>query len=231
VSFRRRRSAAFGVALFARPVGAAALSRSCGTLRIVGAAAIGHMHRRDPRRRIMAKNLRVVGLSMFLLAACNTPPPQAWLRYQPNGQHPWVAGPDGQWLTRLHGVDVAMDLSLVETRIQVTVTNASGAPLDVRMGAEAVSSTKAIGDVLLRAIDGPPGVVGPEWIGYVSMTSVVVEAGWRATFNLDQPLAREPALGQSFLLTVEGKNRDGVVERRSMPLIATNAGTLPRDRR
>lgn len=176
----------------------------------------------------MVKNLRVVGLSVFLMAACNTPPPQAWLRYQPNGKHPWAAGPDGQWLTRLHGVDIAMDLGQVQTRIQVVVSNTSGAPLEVRMGAEAVSSEKAIGDVLLRPIDGPPGVSGPDWVGYVSMSAFVVESGWRATFNLDQPLAREPALGQSFQLTLEGKNAAGVVERRSMPLVATNAGTMPR---
>lgn len=170
------------------------------------------------------------GVAVLLLAACNTPAPKAWLRYQPNGPHSWAAGPDGRWLTRLHGVDIAMELNLVQTRVQVTVTNASSAPVEMRMCPEAASPKEAIGEVLLRPIDGPPGVPGPEMAGYVVRQPVSVAAGWRATFFLDRPLGREPSLGQSFVLTVEAKNQAGEVERRSMPLVATNAGTMPLDR-
>ncbi|MGB3965382.1 MAG: hypothetical protein WBO45_01530 [Planctomycetota bacterium] len=180
----------------------------------------------------MATTLRLGGILMLALAACNTAPPQAWLRYQPNGQHPWVAGPDGRWLARMHGVDVSLELNRTETRVQVTVTNTTNAAIEVRMGAEASSPKGAIGQCLLRAIDGPQGVGGSDWVGYVALQPVAVDAGWRGTFCLDHPLGREIVLGQSFVLTVEARaGATGPVERRSMPLIATNAGTMPRDRR
>jgi hypothetical protein len=41
----------------------------------------------------------------------------------------------------------------------------------------------------------------------------------------------EPVLGQYLVLTVEARDLDGRVERRTLPLVATNAGTLPPDRR
>jgi len=59
----------------------------------------------------MVKNTAVVGVLVLMAAACNTPPPQPWLRFQPSGQHNWTGGPDGTWVTRLHGADVAMDLN------------------------------------------------------------------------------------------------------------------------
>jgi hypothetical protein len=180
----------------------------------------------------MAKQVGLGGvLFLSFVAACNTPPPRSWLRYEPNGRHAWVAGPDGQWLTRLHGVDVAMDLNRVQTRVQVTVTNSTSAPIEMRMGAEASSPRGAIGEVLLRALDNPVGVGGPDMVGYNSMQPMVVEAGWRGVWYLDYPLGREPVLGQQFVLTVEGRDAAGQTDRRSMPLIATNAGTMPTDRR
>lgn len=172
-----------------------------------------------------------VGGMLVLLAACNTPPPKAWLRFQPSGQHNWTAGPEGVWVSRLHGADVALDLNRTQTRVQVTVTNTSGAPVDVRMGAEASSPRGAIGEVLQRQIDGPAGVGGPEMQPYTKMQKLVVENGWRAIFYVDWPLSSEPVLGTYFVFTVEGRNQAGNVERRSMPLLATNAGTMPVDRR
>lgn len=178
----------------------------------------------------MMKHAWVGGVSM-LLAACNTPPPQTWLRFQPSGQHTWTAGPEGVWVTRMHGVDLALDLNRTQTRVQVTVTNTSGAPIELRMGAEASSPRGAIGEVLLRQIDGPAGVAGPDMLPYTAMQKVVVDAGWRGVFYLDSPLGRDPVLGTYFVFTVEGRNKSGDVERRSMPLTATNAGTMPVDRR
>ena len=179
----------------------------------------------------MVKNTAVVGVLVLVAAACNTPPPQAWLRFQPSGQHNWTGGPEGTWVARLHGADVAMDLNRTQTRVQVTVTNRSTAPVEVRMGPEASSPRGAIGELLLRAIDGPAGVGGPPMQPYNTMQKVVVENGWGATFYIDTPLGREPVLGQYFVFTVEGRNQKGDVERRSMPLMATNAGTMPTDKK
>ena len=49
-----------------------------------------------------------------------------------------------------------------------------------------------------------------------------VESGWRASFYLDSPLGREPSYGQYFVMTVEARLASGDVERRSLPLVATN---------
>jgi hypothetical protein len=167
---------------------------------------------------------------LLLFAACNTPPPQPWLRFQPAGQHSWTQGPDGLLLARFHGADVAIDLNLTQTRVQVVVTNGSGAPVEMRVGPEAASPPGAIGNVLLRQIDAPPGVSGSDALPYNSMQAMVVDNGWRGTFYLDVPLGRDPVLGQYFVLTVEGRNPDGKVERRSLPLLATNAGMTPAGR-
>lgn len=179
----------------------------------------------------MLKNTWVGGVLLLVLAACNTPPPQPWLRFQPSGRHDWVAGPDGLWLARLHGVDVQLDLNRTQTRIQVTVTNSTTAPLDVRMGPEASSPKGAIGELLLRQIDAAGGTGGPDMVPYNTLQRVVVDAGWRGTFYIDSPLGRDPVLGQFFVFTVEGRNAKGEVERRSIPLLATNAGTKPIDGR
>lgn len=179
----------------------------------------------------MVKNTCVGGVVLLALAACNTPPPQAWLRFQPSGQHNWVAGPNGLWLCRLHGADVQMDLNRTQTRVQVTVTNSSAAPVEIRMGPEASAPQGAIGELLLRQTDVVGASGGPDMAPYTTMQRVTVEAGWRATFYIDSPLGREPVLGQYFVFTVEGRNAAGDVERRSIPLLATNAGNKPLDGR
>jgi hypothetical protein len=171
-----------------------------------------------------------VGL-LLVVAACNTPPPQPWLRFEPAGPHPWTRGPEGQWMARFHGADVAIDLNLTQTRVQVTVVNNSGAAVEMRMGPEAASPSGAIGDVLLRPLDAPPGISGADPLPYNSMQAMLVEHGWRAVFHLDAPLGREPVLGQYFVLTVEARDQAGRLERRSLPLVATNAGTMPRGSR
>lgn len=164
-------------------------------------------------------------------AACNTPPPQPWLRYEPTDKQAWAGGADGTWLTRLHGADVVLDLNRTQTRIQVTVSNSSSAPLEVRMGAEAARPSGAIGEVLLRVIDGAGSVGGPEMQPYTTMQRTTVDPGWRAIFYIDSPLGRDPVLGQFFVFTVEGRDGTGATERRSMSLRATNAGTKPVDGR
>jgi hypothetical protein len=168
----------------------------------------------------------VGGVLLLVAAACNVPGPRPWLRFEPAGPHQWTAAPDGTWVGRLHGADVAIDLNRTQTRAQVTVTNRSVAPVDIRIGPMAGAPRDAIGQVLLRAIDGQGGVGDPEQ-PYVSKQRVVVESGWRGTFWLDTPTGGEPQLGTYFVLEVEARNPVGDVERRSLPLIATNAGTMP----
>ena len=68
-------------------------------------------------------------------------------------------------------------------------------------------------------------------IPYNSMQAVSVEAGWKGTFYLDAPLGRETLLGQYFVLILEARNGKGGVERRTLPLIATNAGSGTPDAR
>ena len=176
----------------------------------------------------MFKHALMGGL-VVAAAACTVPGPRPWLRFEPSGQHDWTASGDGTWRTQLHGADVELDLNRTQTRVQVTVTNRAVAALDVRMGPMAGAPRGAIGEVLLRAIDGPAG--GPEMQPYVSMQRVLVDSGWRGTFYLDTPTGSEPQLGTYFVLTVEGRNPVGDLERRSLPLIATNAGTMPIDGR
>ncbi len=177
----------------------------------------------------MVKQAFVGGMLLVGAVACSVPGPRPWLRFQPSGRHDWTAGPDGTWVTRLHGADVALDLNRGQTRAQVTVSNRSVAPVDIRMGPMAGAPRGAIGEVLLRPLDGPGG--GPEMQPYVSMQRVVVDSGWRGTFYLDTPTGSEPQLGTYFVLSVEARNPVGDVERRSLPLIATNAGTTPADGR
>jgi hypothetical protein len=162
---------------------------------------------------------------VLLAAGCSVPGPKPWLRFQPSGRHDWTAGEDGTWHTRMHGAEVVLDLNRTQERMQVVVTNRAVAPLDVRMGPMAGAPRDAIGEVLLRPVDAAGG--GPPMQPYVSMQRVVVEGGWRATFYLDTPTGSQPQLGTYFVLTVEGRNPVGDLERRSMPLIATNAGTMP----
>lgn len=176
-------------------------------------------------------NFAMGGALLLLLAACNTPPPRPWLRFQPSGQHDWTVGADGLLVARLHGADVALDLNRTQTRVQVTVQNTSGRPVEMRMGPEAAAPRGAIGEVLLRAVDGPPGAAGPDMLPYNSMQPIAVESGWRGTFFLDSPLGRDPVLGQYMVLTVEARDAAGRVERRRLPLLATNAGTMPPDGR
>jgi hypothetical protein len=181
----------------------------------------------------MVRFLRIDAALVCLLAvACNTPPPRPWLKFEP-------AGPVKDWTTetssdtlvgRFHGADVHLDLGNPETRVQVTVGNNTAAPIEFRIGPEA-GSPGAIGEVLLRPLDGPPGVTGPPMLPYAGLQPQVVEAGWRGTFYLNEPLGRAVTLGQTFVLTVEARDASGKVQRRTLPLAAKNAGTIPLDKR
>ena len=180
----------------------------------------------------MAKITRIGGVLMcFLVGACNTPPLRPWLRFEPAGPSSWTTDASGLLVGRLHGADVAIDLGRTQTRIQVVVKNTTPAPVEFRMGPEAGAPRNAIGEVLLRPLDGPPGSSAPDMMPYNGMQPQVVQGGWKGTFYIDAPLGRETTLGQQFVLTVEARNAAGAVERRTLPLRAVNAGTMPLDGR
>ncbi len=167
----------------------------------------------------------------LMLAACGTPPPRPWLRFQPAGRTNWQMLEAGMLGDRLHGTDVRVNLGKQDTRIEVVAENPTATPVEFRMGPEGASPRVAIGEVLLRplAAGAPPG--GPDMAPYTCMQSVKVAPGWRGTFYLDAPLGRDPKLGQYFVLTVEARDPGGVCERRSLPLEAVNSGTMPADGR
>ena len=175
-----------------------------------------------------------LGVLGCVLASCSTPPPKPTLRFEPNGAHDWTMGPDGVWVARMHGADFALDLKTQQasaqfdqTRIQVTVHNRSAEPLVVRMGPEGTMTMNAIGEVLLRAIDAPPGQEGPAMLTYANMQRLTIEPNWRGIFYIDSPLGRDIGLGTYIVFTVEAHDKKGDIERRKMPLLATNVGGQP----
>lgn len=175
------------------------------------------------------KHAWAVGVLGVVLASCATPPPKPWLRFEPSGAHDWTMGADGVFVTRMHGADFALDLKREQTRIQVTVENRSAEPLVIRMGPEGSMTMNAIGEVLLRPLEGPPGQGGPEMEPYVNFKRITVDANWRGTFYVDSPLGRDIGLGTYLVFTVEAHDKKGDVERRKMPLLATNVGAPGRD--
>ncbi len=182
------------------------------------------------RFAVLVDRGRPVGFCLavcWLFAACNTPPPRAWLRYAPAGPTEWTADANGLLTGTMHGANVAIDLGRTQTRVEVAVANPGTQPVELRMGPEAASPRAAIGEVLLRPLAGPAGVTGPDMLPYNSMQPILVEPGWRGVFYLDAPLGREPAIGQYFVLTVEARDPAGTCVRRTLPLVATNAGTMP----
>jgi hypothetical protein len=174
---------------------------------------------------------KVIGIVVgaALVVACGTPPPRPWLRYQQDGPTTWATNADGLYSGRLLGADVTMDLGKKQTRVEIVVQNGSPAPVEFRIGPDGGQPRVAIGEVLLRPLAGPASTGGPAMQPYNAQQPLVVEPGWRATFYLDSPLGREPVLGQYFVLAVEARNQAGGSDRRTLPLKAVNAGTMPAD--
>lgn len=168
-------------------------------------------------------SLRLLVLGGLAAAACNTPPPRTWVRYQPTEWKDWARGTDGLLVGTFHGVAVSVDLAKPNTAVEVTVTNSTTAPLEFCMGPDAARPKDPIGQVLLR----PAGVGGPDYLPYSAMQRVVVEPGWSGRFFLDMPLGRAPSLKQFFVLRIEGRDPQGRCEQRSLPLEGINAGTVP----
>lgn len=171
-------------------------------------------------------SLRLLVLGGLVAAACNTPPPRTWVRYQPTESKDWARGTDGQLVGMFHGAAVSIDLGQPNTAVEVTVTNSTAAPVEFCMGPDAARPKEPIGEVLLRP-SAVPGVGGPDYLPYSSMQRVVVEAGWSGRFHLDMPLGRAPSLMQFFVMRIEARDTQGRCEHRSLPLQAVNSGTVP----
>lgn len=171
----------------------------------------------------------LLSATALLSVACGTPPPRPWLRYQQEGATGWSTNADGLYAGRLHGADVTIDLARKQTRVLLTIDNRSSAPVQFRVGPEGGSPRVSIGEVLQRPLDGATTGGGPAMQPYNAQQPLIVDPGWRATIFVDSPLGREVVLGQSFVLSVEAQNQAGDVERRTLPLRAVHAGTMPAD--
>jgi len=167
-------------------------------------------------------------LSLALVAACHTPPPRSWMRYELDGKTEWSKLGDGKFGGSCFGADVSIDLYNPDTRIHVVVENTSAEAVEFGIGPEVGGSGGAIGEVLLRQIDGA-AEGGPPMQSYSASQPLAVAAGWRATFFLDRPLGRDPKLGQYFVLGAKVEGADGESVRRYLPVVAKLSGTVPVD--
>jgi len=167
----------------------------------------------------------VLVASMIVLAACNTPPPKAWLRYEPSGAHSWRQTPDGQLEIEALGAKVSVDLNRTDTRIELAVRNSTGVDLTFRTGpAASETPSSAIGEIQRKPLEPGRGEEVQDYQPYLSMQDVEVRSGWQTTFYLDSPLGRDPVLGQYFVLMLEARDAAGHRERHTLPLVATNSG-------
>lgn len=174
----------------------------------------------------MVQNSCLCLASLLTLAACHTPPPRPWLRYELDGGTEWSPLGAGKFGGTIHGASVSIDVYNPDTRILVLVENTSDQPIKFRVGPEAGASKDAMGEMLLREIDGA-AAGGPPMQPYVSMQPLTIDSGWRATFYLDQPLGRDVKLGQYFVLGTECENAAGDRVHRVLPLMGQMGGTIP----
>lgn len=171
---------------------------------------------------------RLLALALVATSACHHIGPKPWLRYEPTGAHVWESTGDGRLATTMHGCRVEVDLHDTQTRVELIAPNSSGQDLEFRVGPDAAGDPQtAIGEVQRRPLDNKPGEEVLDYVPYVPMQRMEVRHGWRAIFALDSPLGREPAMGQYFVLVVECRDPKGALERRLLPLTATNAPTKP----
>ena len=174
----------------------------------------------------MVKNSCLYLASLLTFAACHTPPPRPWLRYELSGGTEWSPLGPGKFGGTIHGASISIDVYSPDTRVLVLVENTGDQPIKFGVGPEAGGSKDAIGEVLLRQINSP-AEGGPDMQPYVSLPSLSIDAGWRATFYLDRPLGRDVKLGQYFVLGAECESATGDRVRRGLPLMGTMSGTVP----
>jgi hypothetical protein len=160
----------------------------------------------------------------FVFAGCSAGPAKPWLRFVADDPKGWQTGADGRLTTQVLGASVRADLHTRDPQIELQVENRSGGDLSIRVGPEATQTpTASIGDLRRRPLDQSRGEdVTKDYVPYVSMQSIEVRNGWRAEFYLLNPLGREPSIGQYLVLVIELHDAKGAVDRRYLPLVATN---------
>lgn len=175
----------------------------------------------------MAKTSCLCIAALAMLAACHTPPPRSWMRYELDGRTDWSQLGAGKFGGSHFGANVSIDLYNPDTRVLVVVENSGEHAVQFAIGPVSGGPKDAIGELLLRQMAGPVAG-GPPMRGYVSNQVLVIESGWRATFYLDRPLGRDPQLGQYFVLAAEirGEEAEQAV-RRYLPVVAKLGGTIP----
>ncbi|MCK5942844.1 MAG: hypothetical protein KAI24_12785 [Planctomycetes bacterium] len=173
----------------------------------------------------MVKSFRMVAAAALalLLAACHSPPPRPWLRYELDGTTDWGQLGNGRFGGSLLGAEVTIELYDQTTRVLAVVENRGEQSFSVAIGPDAGAPEGVVGEVLMRQIDGPPAG-GPGMVPYVAMKPVTVDGGWRATFYLDRPLGREIKLGQYFVLATEVTAADGSRKRALLPIVGKMGG-------
>lgn len=174
----------------------------------------------------MVKNSCLCLVSLLTFAACHTPLPRPWLRYELDGGTEWSPLGAGKFSGTIHGASISIDVYDPDTRILVLVENTGNQSLKFRVGPEAGGSKDAMGEVLLRQINGPADG-GPDMQPYVLMQPLTIDSGWRATFYLDRPLGRDVQLGQYFVLGTECESAAGDRVRYVLPLMGKMGGAVP----
>jgi len=174
-------------------------------------------------------NVSLCALAL-LVAACHSPPPRPWLRYELDGQTQLASLGGGRFGGDVQGAEVTVSLYEQRTRVQVLVENRTPDSLTVAVGPDAGVPDGAIGEVLLRQIDGP-AAGGPDMASYDAMAPLALDGGWRATFFLDQPLGRDIKLGQYFVFAVEVADAEGQKQRVQLPVVGKMGGVARREQR
>ena len=136
----------------------------------------------------------------------------------------------GRLESTICGVPLTVDLRGRDSRIVVTLDNATEAPLSLRMGAQATARRGAIGEWLQRPLRPDGAAAGEDYLPCRAMEWVEVGPGRRAVFYVDEPVERAPSYGQYFVFDVEVRSRGGQIERRSLPLIAVHRAAGARRR-
>lgn len=182
-----------------------------------------------PRMVAIRHNVALCALPL-LFAACHSAPPSPWLRYELDGQTQLASLGGGRFGGDVHGASVTVSLYDERARIHVVVENRTADSLSVAVGPDAGVPEGAVGEVLLRQLDGP-AAGGPDMVGYDAMAPVALDGGWRATFFLDQPLGRDIKLGQYFVFAVEVSDTEGQKQRVQLPVVGKMGGVARREKR
>lgn len=107
--------------------------------------------------------------------------------------------------------------------LEVTVDNPGDQDLEVRIGVQGPAPTWAVGEVRRQ----PPRATRGEGMvraqPYLAHAPLRLDRGWRAWFELDGLLEREPTIGHYLVLEIEvGVVGQAVRERRLLPMVASN---------